>query len=60
MNRDNFAKIALKLREELGNNFLAKLATKEVLGCNHKYVIDGIRDPSEIKYLRENLPIKFI
>jgi dephospho-CoA kinase len=48
--RDNLIKRGNELRERFGPDILARLVIKEVKG---KAVIDSIRNPSEVKYLRK-------
>ncbi len=48
--RDNLIKRGNELRERFGPDILAKLVMKEVKG---KAVIDSIRNPSEVEYLRK-------
>jgi len=48
--RDNLIKIGNKLREKSGADILARLVMKKVKG---KAVIDSIRNPKEVEYLRK-------
>lgn len=48
--RNNLIKMGNELREKFGPDILAKLAIKKVKG---RAVIDSIRNPSEVKYLRK-------
>jgi dephospho-CoA kinase len=48
--RDNLIKRGNELRERSGPDILARLVMKEVKG---KAVIDSIRNPSEVEYLRK-------
>ncbi len=48
--RDNLIKRGNELRERFGPDILARLVMKEVKG---KAVIDSIRNPSEVEYLRK-------
>lgn len=49
--RNNLIKMGNELREKFGPDILAKLAMKKVKG---RAVIDSIRNPSEVKYLRKH------
>ena len=45
-----------ELRQQEGDSVLAKKAIKKLQSINgaHKYVIEGIRNPGEIEYLKKN------
>ncbi len=58
--RENFAFVSWELRKTLGNDYLAKLAYNVIRGNNDFYIIDGIRHPEEIEYLRGHMYIDFI
>ncbi|MFQ6082476.1 MAG: AAA family ATPase [Candidatus Aminicenantia bacterium] len=49
INRDNLIKMGNELRKKFGSNILAKRVMQKV---KEKAVIDSIRNPGEIKYLR--------
>ncbi len=54
--RENLQNLGNKLREENGSTFLAQLAVNRIKSNNHKNtIIDSIRNPAEIDYLRVNL-----
>jgi len=48
--RDNLIKMGNQLREKFGANFLARQVMEKVKG---KSVIDSIRNPKEVEYLRK-------
>lgn len=48
--RDNLIQMGNQLREKLGADILARLVMKKIKG---KAVIDSIRNPKEVKYLRK-------
>ena len=48
--RSNLIKMGTELREKFGPDILAKRIMKKV---KHRAVIDSIRNPSEVEYLRE-------
>ena len=50
MTRDNLIKMGNDLREKYGADILARLVLNKV---NNKAVIDSIRNPKEIQYLRK-------
>ncbi len=59
--RDNLVKISLALREAFGQDILAKIISKDVLEENNDIiVIDGIRRPADIKYLKDIKGFKLI
>ena len=53
--RENLIILGNQLRAEHGNDVLARKAFEKIkLNPDNKYVIDGIRDPAEAKYLKTN------
>ena len=55
-NRESMQALGNKLRRDEGNEILAKLIVKKIKQNNlSKIIIDSIRNPSEVKYLKENL-----
>ena len=50
LNRNNLIKMGNKLREKFGADILARLVVKKIRG---KAVIDSIRNPKEVEYLRQ-------
>lgn len=57
LSRENFQRIGNLLRKKYHNGILAEFALKEL---NKDGIIDGIRNPGEIEYLREKLGKNFI
>jgi len=48
--------LMFKLREEMGDDFLAKLTVKAIEEANNPLiVVDGIRTPSEVNFFRKKL-----
>ena len=50
--------IAIKLREEQGDNLLAKIALKKIITkyrSSNKFVIDSIFHPAEVRFLRKRM-----
>ncbi len=50
LSRNNLIKMGNKLREKFGADILARLVVKKIRG---KAVIDSIRNPKEVEYLRQ-------
>lgn len=56
LNDESLGWLMFKLREEMGNDFLAKLTVKAVRkNDNPLIVVDGIRTPSEVEFFRRKL-----
>ncbi len=54
--RENLQKLGNSLREEEGVDVLAKLVVKKIIKNNYSNsIIDGIRNPGEVNYLRQNI-----
>ncbi len=59
--RENLQNWGNKLREEKGNAVLARMVSERIVSQQLKSVIvDGIRNPGEVNYLRENLKSFFL
>lgn len=53
--RENLQDVGDKLRKKFGPSILAELATQEIKKHpEEKYVIDGIRNPAELRYIQKN------
>ncbi len=60
-NRDNLIKMSIILRENFGQDILAKIIAADVKGVDSEIiVIDGIRRPADIKYLKDIVGFKLI
>lgn len=58
--RDELVKIGNELRRDGGAGILAKLALEKVLAGGGDWVVDGIRNPAEIRELRKEPTVKII
>ena len=59
--RDNLVKISFALREAFGQDILAKIIAGDVQKTNRKIiVVDGVRRPADIKYLKDLPGFKLI
>jgi len=59
--RDNLIKISIVIRDNFGQDILAKIISKDILEeDNNIIVIDGIRRPADIKYLKDIKGFKLI
>ncbi len=59
LTKENVAKVSIRLRQELGQNAVAKLAVEKVrglLGENRVVVIDGVRSLDEVGTFRSAFP----
>ncbi|MCX8176447.1 MAG: AAA family ATPase [Candidatus Bathyarchaeota archaeon] len=56
LNSESLGWLMFKLREEMGNDFLAKLTVEAIKKTeNPLIIVDGIRTPSEVELFREKL-----
>ncbi len=53
--RENLQNLGNKYRDERGNSFLAELVAEKIRKNNFNSIVDGIRNPGEVEYLRLNL-----
>lgn len=52
--RENLQNVGDKLRKQFGSSILAELATQEIKkNPDKKYVVDAVRNPAELDYLRK-------
>ncbi len=59
--RNNLVKISIVMRENFGQDILAKIIAKDVSKTNHNIiVVDGARRPADIKYLKDIPGFKLI
>lgn len=58
--RENLQNVGNALRQELGNDILAKRALATINSETGLLVVDSIRNYAEMEYLRKHLPIKII
>src|SRR5579872_1581432 len=53
--RQNLQDVGDKLRKKFGSSILAELVTQEIKKHpGEKFVVDGIRNPAELSYLKKN------
>lgn len=56
--RKNLQDVGDKLRKSFGSQFLAEIVTHTILkDFEKKYVIDSVRNPAEVAYLKKKLPV---
>lgn len=59
--RDRLQDFGDEIRRTNGSDYLAKRAAEQIgVGGVDSFVIDSIRNPAEVKYLKENLPNVFL
>lgn len=54
--RENLSMLAHRLREELGMDAIAKLCIDDIVSSDRNVVVDGLRSPSEVDYLKNRIP----
>jgi len=54
--RENLSMLARKLRDEIGEDAIAKLCIDDILSSDRHTVVDGLRSPSELDFFKSRVP----
>ncbi|MCS7112985.1 MAG: AAA family ATPase [Nitrososphaerota archaeon] len=54
--RGNLSMLARMLREEMGADAIARLCIDDILSSDRYTVVDGLRSPSELDFLKDRIP----
>lgn len=59
--RENLQNVGDELRKKFGSSILAELVTQEITkNPDKKFVIDGVRNPAELSYIKNNFDVFII